>query len=162
MIRRLFPFRRLLATSFLLVFVNVWAGQCYCASLRSAAAGARQPGRSAAKPAPMAPGHACCRAAAAKKAGRLAAKSAGNSHQPHPSGADDCCRKKAASLLATLDAAAAKALADAPALLPAPLSFHFRPLAGQWNRTLPVQLVPRRQLPPKIPDIRIFIQSLTV
>ena len=161
MFRSLFPFRRLLATSFLLVFVNVLAGQCYCASLRQAA-GAK-PGTSAAvKPAPMAPGHACCRAAAAKKAARMATGPAGASHQKHSSGADDCCRKKAASLVATLDGAAAKALAEAPALLPAPLSFHFRPPAGQWNCTLPVQLVPRRYLPPKIPNIRIFIQSLTV
>ena len=160
MFRSLFPFRRLLATSFLLVFVNVLAGQCYCASLRRAA-GAQPGTNTATKPAPMAPGHACCRAAAVKEAA-MAAKPTAASHHQHPSGADDCCRKKAASLVATLDGAAAKALAEAPALLPAPLSFHFRPLAGQWNRTLPVQLVPRRYLPPKIPNIRIFIQSLTV
>ena len=129
MFRSLFPFRRLLATSFLLVFVNVLAGQCYCASLRQAA-GAQLGTNTAAKPAPMAPGHACCRAAAAKEAA-MAAKPTATSHQKHPSGADDCCRKKAASLVATLDGAAAKALAEAPALLPAPLSFHFRPPAGQ-------------------------------
>ncbi|RYE04708.1 MAG: hypothetical protein EOP33_08755 [Rickettsiaceae bacterium] len=33
MFRSLFPFRRLLATSFLLVFVNVFVGQCWCATV---------------------------------------------------------------------------------------------------------------------------------
>ena len=47
-------------------------------------------------------------------------------------------------------------------VLPTAIEFHFRPLAAQWNRTGAVVLVPPRQLKPKIPDIRIFIQSLTV
>ena len=160
MFHSLFPFRRLLATSFLLVFVNVLAGQCYCASLRPTAS---KTVSTAAKPAPMAPGHACCRAAAAAKAKHTAAtKPAASSHKKHPVGADDCCRKKAASVVAGLDNPTAKLLAPAPALLPEDVIFSFRPRAGQWNRKLAVQLVPRGHLPPKIPDIRIFIQSLIV
>ncbi|GAA4054964.1 hypothetical protein GCM10022409_47640 [Hymenobacter glaciei] len=155
MFHSLFPFRRLLATSFLLVFVNVLAGQCYCASMRPVAS-------AAAKPAPMAPGHACCRAAAAAKAKQAASKSTAASHEKRPVGADDCCRKKAASVVAGLDSPAAKLLVPAPAVLPTALAFHFRPVAGKWDRMGAVALVPPRQLKPKIPDIRIFIQSLTV
>jgi hypothetical protein len=153
----LFAFRRLLATSFLLVFVNALAGQCYCASLRPTAA---QPARTSARPVPMALGHACCRAAANAK--RAASRSTVASHQKHPAGADDCCRKKVASVVAGLNSPAAKLLVGAPALLPGAVSFSFRPQPGRWNPALPVQLVAPRHLPPKIPDIRICIQSLTV
>lgn len=163
MFRSLFPFRRLLATSFLLVFVNVLAGQCYCATMRQQPVN-KSASQLAAKPAPMLPGHACCRAAAAAKAKKAASKQAFSTQKKHSSGSDNCCRNKAASLVATPSDPAAKVLASlAPALLPAAADFAFRPaLAGQWDRTAPVRLVSPQHLPPKIPDIRIFIQSLTV
>ena len=84
-------------------------------------------------------------------------------HSKKSTRSHDCCKDKSASLLSSLTTPSQKQLlSPAPALLPEAVAFHFCPLAGQWNRTLPVQLVPLRHLPPKIPDIRIFIQSLTV
>ena len=161
MFRSLFPFRRLLATSFLLVFVNVFAGQCYCASMRSVATGGA-PAKPAAKPAPMQPGHACCKAAARK--GKLATGPAARPQHPQKhSDKGNCCKDKSASLLSSLTTPAEKQLFTlAPALLPEATAFHFRPAAGQWNQASAVTLVLREHLPPKIPDIRIFIQSLTV
>ena len=161
MFHRLFPFRRLLATSFLLVFVNVFAGQCYCAGLRSTAT-SPSPGRSAATPAPMQPGHACCMAAA-RKGGLATSPPAAPPHSSKHSKQGGCCKDKSASLLSSLTTPAEKQLvALAPALLPEATAYHFRPAAGQWDRPHLVVLVPGEHLPPKIPDIRIFIQSLTV
>jgi hypothetical protein len=157
MFRSLFPFRRLLATSFLLVFVNVFVGQCYCATVNQPMAARLMASHCADTP-PAKPSHPGCHghAKANKKSG------AGHQHKKS-SRSHDCCKDKSASLLSSLATPSQKQLlSPAPALLPDAVAFHFRPLAGQWNRTLPVQLVPRRHLPPKIPDIRIFIQSLTV
>ena len=159
MFRSLFLFRRLLATSFLLVFVNVFAGQCYCASMRQVAA----TGQTRNEPAAMQPGHACCKAAARK--GKLATSPAAKSpHQQKHSDKGNCCKDKSASLLSSLTMPAEKQLFTlAPALLPEEAAaFHFRPATGQWNQASAVTLVLREHLPPKIPDIRIFIQSLTV
>jgi hypothetical protein len=161
MFRSLFPFRRLLATSFLLVFVNVFVSQCYCASLRSAVAERPSGSAPAATPAPMKPGHACCKALG-RKAKAAAAKPA-KQHQQKHSDPGNCCKDKSARLLSSLAAPAEKQQLDlAPALLPEAAAFHFRPVAGHWNPASAVVLVPREHLPPKIPDIRIFIQSLTV
>ncbi|WP_035567973.1 hypothetical protein [Hymenobacter sp. IS2118] len=162
MFRSLFPFRRLLATSFLLVFVNVFAGQCYCAGMRQAAAIGLAQNKPAARPAPMAPGHACCQATARK--GKVATRpDAKQQHQQKHSDKGDCCKDKSATLLSSLTTPAEKQLfALAPALLPTATAFHFRPAAGAWNPARAVTLVLREHLPPKIPDIRIFIQSLTV
>ena len=157
MFRRLFPFRRLLATSFLLVFVNVFVGQCWCAVARPAAAGAV--GRAGA---PAKRAHACCQGPgkAVTPASASAPGKAGHAHKP---GKHDCCKDKSAALLASLTTPAEKQfLLAAPALLPAAAGLSCRPAAGRWNRTGAVVLVPRQHLPPKIPDIRIYIQSLTV
>ncbi|MCC2547445.1 hypothetical protein LJY25_13400 [Hymenobacter sp. BT175] len=157
MFRSLFLFRRLLATSFLVVFVNVFVGQCYCASLSAPKAPATKT-RAVAAPAPMKPGHACCRKAAERRdqASRKA------QHQKH-AGADGCCRQKSATLLASLSSEATKQLlSPAPAVLPATPDFHFPAAPVKWDPTVAVRLVPPQHLPPKIPDIRIFLQSLTV
>ena len=158
MFRSLFPFRRLLATSFLLVFVNVFVGQCWCATVNPVApppAMAAMGHHEVQKPA-----HSCCHGPGA------VAEHHGKQQQGHPAKParnHDCCKDKSASLLSSLTTPTQKQfLIPAPAVLPAAIAFHFRPLAGQWNRTAAVVLVPRRQLKPKIPDIRIFIQSLTV
>lgn len=155
MFRSLFPFRRLLAMSFLLVFANVLAGQCWCATVnpwpaaRLAAANHRGVKKSA---------HSCCHG------GKAAHHTGHGSHSRKPGATHDCCKDKSASLLASLTGPAEKHLLRlAPALLPAALEPHFSALAaGQWDRTAAVRLVPPQHLPPKIPDIRIFIQSLTV
>ena len=157
MFRSLFPFRRLLATSFLLVFVNVFAGQCWCATVNPAqvapliaAVGHHEVEK---------PAHPGCH-------GHGAVVEHPGKHKGHPAKSTrnhDCCKDKSASLLASLTTPTHKHLSfSAPAVLPAAIAFHFRPLAVRWNRTATVALVPPRQLKPKIPDIRIFIQSLTV
>ena len=159
MFHRLLHFRRLLATTFLVVFVNVFVGQCWCATanpaLRNPAAGPAH----CTMPAPAKAAHACCLAMA--KAGKHGATSQLPAQKP--AGKHDCCKDKSASLLASLTMPAEKHLFGlAPAVLPTAIEFHFRPLTAQWHRTGAVVLVPPRQLKPKIPDIRIFIQSLTV
>ncbi|OGX86435.1 hypothetical protein BEN47_13100 [Hymenobacter lapidarius] len=159
MFRSLFPFRRLLATSFLLVFVNVFVGQCWCATVNPmvvappAAALAAHDG--AEKPAhPGCAGHGAVAENPPKQQ---------HGHPAKPTSSHDCCKDKSASLLSALTTPAQKhLLISAPAVLPSATAFHFRSLAGQWDRTAAVALVPPRQLKPKIPDIRIFIQSLTV
>lgn len=158
MFRSLFLFRRLLATTFLVVFVNVFVGQCWCATMASATPGEAPAATCHAKPVkPMPPG---CKSHGMAQAGHAKGK-ADPLHQP--SGKHDCCKNKSASLLASLVTPGEKHVAvPAPALLPAPVEFHFRAMAGAWDRTASVLLVPPRQLKPKIPDIRIFIQSLTV
>ncbi|TGE25235.1 hypothetical protein E5K00_08605 [Hymenobacter aquaticus] len=161
MFRSLFPFRRLLATSFLLVFVNVFVGQCYCATLNPTTRGGMMSmpkGSHCAETPPVRPSHPGCHGH-----GKTAKKDvAGHSHKKS-SRSHDCCKDKSASLLSSLTTPSQKQLlSPAPVLLPEAQDFQFRPCAGSWNRTLAVQLVSRRHLPPKIPDIRIFIQSLTV
>jgi hypothetical protein len=160
MFRSLFPFRRLLATSFLLVFVNVFVGQCWCATANPAQTAppvAAMGHHAAGKPAhPGCHGHGAV--AVAKHHGKQP-----QGHPSKPTRSHDCCKDKSASLLSSLTTPAQKHLfIVAPALLPTAMALHFRLLAGQWDRTATVVLVPPRHLRPKIPDIRIFIQSLTV
>ncbi len=147
MFRNLFLFRRLLATTFLVVFVHAFVGQCWCAAAGSV------------RPAALAKdAHACCKA---KKVPTQARKAPAG-HAPQ-AGKHDCCKDKSGKLLPALTTAAEKhLLSPAPALLPPAADVRFRLLAGPWDRTAAVRLVPPRQLKPKIPDIRIFIQSLTV
>ena len=157
MFRSLFPFRRLLATSFLLVFVNVFVGQCWCATVNPtllAPPVAFPSHHEVQKPAhPGCHGHGAVAEHYPKQHG----------HSSKSSSSHDCCKDKSASLLSSLTTPAQKHLfMPAPAVLPAAIEFHFRPLAGKWDRTATVALVPPRHLKPKIPDIRIFIQSLTV
>ena len=165
MLRSLFPFRRLLATSFLLVFVNVFAGQCYCATLGSGLASPAGPGAKATPPPKPKPSHAGC-----PGHGPATAKKEPVKGQPGPgskpkdsSGKSGCCKDNSAAILKSLTTPAGKQLlALSPALLPAGSDYYSRPAAGKWDRTHAVVQVLREHLPPKIPDIRIFIQSLTV
>ena len=158
MFRSLFPFRRLLATSFLLVFVNVFVGQCWCATVypvQSAPSMEAMGHHEAQKPAhPGCHGHGVVAEHQPKQKHGHPTKSTRN---------HDCCKDKSVSLLSSLTTPAQKHLfIPAPAVLPMAIAFHFRPLAGRWDRTATVALFAPRQLKPKIPDIRIFIQSLTV
>ncbi|RFP64001.1 hypothetical protein D0N36_16295 [Hymenobacter lapidiphilus] len=158
MFRSLFPLRRLLATSFLLVFVNVFVGQCWCATMNPEPAGRMavvEPPVAAQPTHPGCPGHGAVAEYPTTKPDKHPAKSAGSQ--------DDCCKDNSAALLSALTTPAQKALfTPAPAVLPTAIEFHFRPLAGKWDQTATVALVPPRHLKPKIPDIRIYIQSLTV
>ena len=156
MFRSLLPYQRLLATTFLVVFVNVFAGQCYCATTKAA----RETGAAQVTlKAPAKPAHPGCHGHGA--AARPPQKHA--DHSRPTSDQHDCCKDKSASLLSSLTTPVEKQFFTlAPALLPTSTAFHFRPAASPWNRASAVTLVLPEHLPPKIPDIRIFIQSLTV
>ena len=162
MFRSLFPFRRLLATSFLLVFVNVLAGQCYCATINPVLA---VPALALAAPTatPEPPTHPGCHGHPAARQAPAKARHAQAHKSTKPSGKEDCCKDNSAAILKSLTTPGEKQLfSSAPALLPVSIDFFSRPAAGNWDRTHPVVLVLREHLPPKIPDIRIFIQSLIV
>ncbi len=159
MFRKLFPLRRLLATSFLLVFVNVFVGQCYCATLNPVQAVPVAKALVSEKPThPGCHGHGKATAQLPAKA-----KHGHVQHESKPAGKEDCCKDNSAAILKSLTTPGEKQLLTlAPALLPVSNDFFFRPASGQWDRTHSVVLVLREHLPPKIPDIRIYIQSLTV
>jgi hypothetical protein len=158
MYRSLYPFRRLLSTSFLLVFVNVFLGQCWCATVN--ATPLEQPARALL---PQKPTHPGCHGHGKAMAQPTAAGRHEHKSDSKSTGTHECCKDKSASLLSSLTTPAEKHLMPpAPALVPVTPDFYFRPATGHWDRTRAVILVPREHLPPKIPDIRIFIQSLTV
>ncbi len=99
--------------------------------------------------------HSCC----AKKA------AADEARKPSPKKAECCTHEKVAKLAAVPDGPLVKLLADdAPALGLPPGALAWEPVhpVGAWDRTQPVRLVPPRHLPPKIPDLRVFLHSLTV
>ncbi|GAB3241423.1 hypothetical protein GCM10027346_36880 [Hymenobacter seoulensis] len=162
MFRTLLPFRRLLATSLLLVFVNVFVGQCWCATLNPVLAAPVAVAKATPAAKPSHPGcHGHAKAPTKQKPAK--AQHGPDSKSKDPSKKSDCCKDNSAAILKSLTTPAEKQLLTAaPALLPASNDFFFRPVAGQWDRTHSVVLVPGEHLPPKIPDIRIFIQSLTV
>ncbi|WBA42318.1 hypothetical protein [Hymenobacter canadensis] len=145
-----------MATSFLLVFVNVFVGQCWCATVSPVEAA---PAPAAEATAPAHPGcHGHGQAATQSKKATQHTHTSGKS-----TGESGCCKDNSAAVLKSLTAPAEKQLlVPAPALLPPATDFCFRAALGSWDRTQPVVLVLREHLPPKIPDIRIFIQSLTV
>ncbi|TYZ07233.1 hypothetical protein FY528_15565 [Hymenobacter lutimineralis] len=164
-----------MATSLLVVFLNVFFGQVFCAlAMPAAAAYAAEHRHPAGTPAhehprPAAHEHQAPHshgaghdAAAAHHHDEHKAPASGGSHQHGPKGA--CCQDDAAAVWASLThppkAGIEKMTFMPVALPPAPLALVVR--FQQWDRTQPVLLVARRQLKPKIPDIRIFIQSLTV
>lgn len=156
MFRSLFSLRRLLATSFLLVFVNVFLGQCWCATVNPAAPVARAV-------AARTPAHPGCHGHAKARQQSAQTKQGAGHCGSSPTSKQDCCKNKSAAILKALTPPGEKLLlTHAPALLPVSHDFFFRPATGAWDRTRAVVLVPRKHLPPKIPDIRIFIQSLTV
>ncbi|MCA8833331.1 hypothetical protein [Hymenobacter pini] len=162
--------RRTMAASLLVVFLNVFFGQVFCALVMPAApAPHKHPaGTPAHQHSHKAPHehqtphqHGASHDAAAAHHHDGKAPAAGP-HQHGPKGA--CCQDDAAAVWASLahpPKAGIEKMAFMPvALPPAPLTVVFR--FQQWDRSRPVLLVARRQLKPKIPDIRIFIRSLTV
>ena len=158
MFHSLFRLHRLLALTFLVIFANASVGQCWCGPRVAPAAGRASAVAPCGMSAAAMATHACCR-------GRVAAAAGKGKHPQHQSSRrHGCCQDKSAAWRAALAApAAAKYLASpAPAVLPDVVAIACRPAAGPWHRTLAVRLLPPQQLPPKIPDIRIFIQSLTV
>ncbi|OGX83937.1 hypothetical protein BEN47_17055 [Hymenobacter lapidarius] len=127
--------RRLTAVTFLVTYLGVFAGQAFCIGTGDPFA---ESGRAA-----------CC-------VGNTTAKGK-DAKSP------DCNKRGIARLLAAQDAPQAHSfLIAAPALLPDMAVFLPSPRFVRWSRTQKVALVPTRYLPPKIPDIRIFLHSLTV
>lgn len=158
--------RRATAATFLVVFLNVLVGQVACAMAMLPTARHAQHRHPAGTP----PHHH--EAVTSKTEAASHAELAGHHHEknnqaPHSHKRhtkDTCCDDDAASVWASL-AHPPKVGVEKPmplvlALPPAPIGLVAR--FQQWDRTRPVLLVSRRQLKPKIPDIRIFIQSLTV
>ncbi|MBO3272125.1 hypothetical protein [Hymenobacter defluvii] len=158
--------RRTMAASLLVVFLNVFFGQVVCALVMPAA-----PAQAAEHEHPVGtPEHKHGHGVPhfhGKQHGATAEhqhhdSEAPGTHKHGPKGA--CCQDDAAAVWAALahpPKAGIEKMAFLPVMLPpAPLALAVR--FQQWDRTRPVLLVARRQLKPKIPDIRIFIQSLTV
>ena len=158
--------RRVTAASLLVVFLNVFFGQVVCALAMPAPAASEQHHEHAAGTRPHQHEHQ-----APHSHGKGHGATAKHEHQdskgpaPHQHGRKGaCCQDDAAAVWASLThppKAGIEKMAFMPvALPPAPLALATR--FQQWDRSRPVLLVARRQLKPKIPDIRIFIQSLTV
>ena len=158
--------RRVTAASLLVVFLNVFFGQVVCALAMPAAAThkhhhehpAGTPAHRHEHPVPHSHGH---------EHGTTAKHQHHDSEAPAPhkhGSKGACCQDDAAAVWASLahpPKAGIEKMAVMPvALPPAPVALLAR--FQQWDRSQPVLLVARRQLKPKIPDIRIFIQSLTV
>lgn len=169
--------RRAVAASLLVVFLNVFFGQVVCALAMPAApapvAAHKHPAGTPAHQHGHGHGHKHDHghqhsATHAHGKGHDAASThhhddkAPDSHQHGPKGA--CCQDDAAAVWAALGhppkAGIEKMTFMPVALPPAPQGVVVR--FQQWDRTQPVLLVARRHLKPKIPDIRIFIRSLTV
>lgn len=160
--------RRTMAASLLVVFLNVFFGQVVCAlAMPTTPAVGQQHKHPAGTPAHkhehQAPhSHGKEHGATAKHEHQHDDKQTPGSHKHGAKGA--CCEDDAAAVWASLahpPKAGIEEMTFMPvALPPAPLALVVR--FQQWDRTRPVLLVARRQLKPKIPDIRIFIQSLTV
>jgi len=154
---RLSPFtKRTTASLLLLVFLHLMVKQCLCLALGMPMGMPLSPAKAVAATATVPDAHACC-----KKAGRLqkeqTRKPAAPAGKP-----DDCCKYKSVVVLKTMDAPTTKQV-EAPAVLSLPPvhSFTFARFVA-WDATAAVVLVPPQHLPPKIPDIRVFLRSLTV
>lgn len=134
--------RRLTAVTFLVTYLGLFAGQAFCTGTGDPFA---QTGMAA-----------CCMGKACAGMGKMAAKG----KDPK---SPDCNKRGIARLLAAQASPQGQSyVLAAPALLPeTAISFPF-PRFTRWNKAQKVALVPTRHLPPKIPDIRIYIQSLTV
>ena len=134
--------RRLTAVTFLVTYLGLFAGQAFCTGTADPFA---ETGRAA-----------CCMGKACAGMGNMATKDK-NSKSP------DCSKRGIARLLASQASPQGHSfLLAPPALLPeTAISVPFLRFT-RWSPAQKVALVPARHLPPKIPDIRIYIQSLTV
>lgn len=146
--------KRYTALTLLLLFVQVTAGQCWCAL--AAGLPGHQPAvaRGLARlryPHPGCHGHPAATGAAHKMPH--------GATKPTPG----CCRDKSAAILKALTTPPPAKLNPVGPLLLAPAAVYLTlARSARWSPARAVCLVPPSHLPPKIPDIRIFIQSLTV
>lgn len=164
--------RRTMAASLLVVFLNVFFGQVFCAlAMPATPAVGHQHKHPAGTPVHKHKSKAPHSHEEGHSHGKEHGATAKHEHHdsetsaPHKHGSTGaCCQDDAAAVWASLahppKAGIEKMTFMPVALPPAPLALVVR--FQQWDRTRPVLLVARQQLKPKIPDIRIFIQSLTV
>ena len=148
---RLSPFtQRFTAFTLLLLFLQVTVGQCLCA----AGPWVKEHAPSHAH-AQLRPTHPGCHGhpVAAHHAGK---------HSPNKP--DNCCKDKSAAILKALTAPpTAKLSLGGPFVLGLPPGQDFTfTRSAAWSPEQTVVLVPPHYLPPKIPDIRVFLRSLTV
>lgn len=150
--RRLSPLtRRCTALALLLLFLQVTVGQCLCAAVGPGAARATGHGQ---------PAHPGCH-------GHGPAVPLAATAKPHHEPArqsHDCCKDKSAAILKALTTPpVAKSALHGPLLLGPPPGLNFTlPRSASWRREQAVALVSPQHLPPKIPDVRVFLRSLTV
>lgn len=134
--------QRLTAVTFLVTYLGLFVGQAFCTGTGDPFA---ESGRAA-----------CCMGTSCVGMGKMAAKGK-DAKSP------DCNKRGIARVLAAQDAPQSHSfLIAAPALLPGMAVLLPAPRFMRWSRVQKVALVPTRYLPPKIPDIRIFLHSLTV
>ncbi len=101
--------------------------------------------------------HSCCARGAPKKVAEAQRKQSKK--------AECCTHEKTAKWASVPDGPLVKLLQDGPQALdlpPSPLDWQPVRWVGEWDCTLVVRLVPPRHLPPKIPDLRVFLRSLIV
>ncbi|QNE40837.1 hypothetical protein F1C16_15330 [Hymenobacter sp. NBH84] len=136
--------RRLTAATFLVAFLSMFAGRCFCAPIGSEV---------------KAPKMTCCTKMAGKQC-------EGMSKTGHPSGSTDKsdCETPVKAFFAALAGPPSHDVSvDAPLWMVLPPTFNFEfARYVRWEQARPVALVPRRHLKPKIPDIRVFTHSLTI
>jgi len=159
--------RRVTAASLLVVFLNVFFGQVVCALAMPVTATHEHHEHPAGTPAHEHKHEHQAPHSHGKEHGATARHQHEESEAPGPhqhGHKGSCCQDDAAAVWASLahpPKAGIEKMAFMPvALPPAPGAPVVR--FQRWDRSRPVLLVARRQLKPKIPDIRIFIQSLTV
>lgn len=159
--------RRVTAASLLVVFLNVFFGQAVCAWAMPTVVAVHQHEHE--HPAGTPPHHHESEApdthhanhAATHKHHHEANSPVSHSHKP---GKGSCCQDDAAAVWASLAHPPKVGIEKLalPAFIMSATPFALVVRAQQWDRSRPVLLVARRRLKPKIPDIRIFIHSLTV
>jgi len=153
--------RRTTAITLLVIFLHVLVGQLVCVAW-----GNPPPRPLRATPAHHHPPDAATPAHRHAHAPGTAAHHHQHKPERHPHDpAASCCQDDAAAIWASLHTPP-KFLAEkswAPLLLSLPPAFSWVPARFRaWDLTLAVRLVPGRHLPPKIPDLRVFLRSLTV
>ncbi|WP_426059165.1 hypothetical protein [Hymenobacter sp. B1770] len=137
--------RRLTAVTFLVTYLSVFAGQAFCTS--------------SADPWAKDGVAACCVGKPCASAGKSAVETR---NTKAPKGLD-CNKRGIARLLAEQASPQGHFMGiHAPAVLPEPAFTLVIPRFTNWPLTQKVALEPTRYLKPKIPDIRIYIRSLTV
>ena len=165
--------RRTTAVTFLVIFLNVLFGQVVCAARANQphrhsvpAAAHHHPHGTAAHSHPVKPHRHDPATASASPAAHQ--HDAGHAH-PHKAAksAAECCQDDAAAIWAALHTPpkVTFAKAEAPLVLdlpPAPFNWQPGRFRGNWAVWQAVRLVLPQHLPPKIPDLRVFLHSLTV